>query len=125
MSLSHDKKMFIKNLTYGLDAFSEQANQIGQNPQGTVEHFIKKNILNVEYDGSYTFSKGKFMMSLAMLDFDTLADMLLHLDTVGVTLEDVYFNAHINIMTLPKNEREFCKLINDKELLLFRDFILY
>tara|TARA_B110000305_G_scaffold135907_1_gene151670 strand:- start:493 stop:870 length:378 start_codon:yes stop_codon:yes gene_type:complete len=125
MSLPHYKKMFLKNITYGLDAFSEQANKIGQNPQGTIEQFIKKNVLNVEHDGSYTFSKGKFMMSLAILDFDTLADMLIHLDTVGVTIEDVYFNARINILTLPKIEREYCRLINDKELTLFRDFILY
>lgn len=117
--------MFLKNITYGLDAFSDQANQIGQNPQGTIEQFIKKNILNVEHDGSYTFSKGKFMMSLAILDFDTLADILIHLDTVGVTIEGVYFNARLNILSLPNIEREYCRLINDKELTLFRDFILY
>lgn len=125
MSLPQDKRLFLKNLAYGLDAFSEHATRIGKNPEGPVEAFIKKNILNPENDGSYTFSKGKFMMSLAILDFDTLSEMLIHLDTLGVTLGGLYKNTLLNTLVLSKKERDFCKLIIDEDLSLFKDLILY
>jgi|SRR6056300_431069 hypothetical protein len=120
MSLPQHKKMFLKQLAYGFDAFSEQANRIGREPQGEVECFIKKHLLNHEYDQTYSFSKGKFMMSLAILDFEKLVDILIRLDVIGITIRELYIHT-----TLTTVEREFCKLIEDGEIETFRDFILY
>jgi len=125
MSLHHHKKLFLKQIAYGFDAFSEQANKIGRDPQGEVECFIKKHLLNHEYDQTYSFSKGKFMMSLAMLDFESLVNILTHLDVVGITIRDLYIHTTLNPLTLTTTEREFCKLVDDREIETFRDFILY
>lgn len=125
MSLPQHKKMFLKQIAYGFDAFSEQANKIGQDPQNEVERFIKKHLLNHEPDKTYSFSKGKFMMGLAILDFEKLVDILIRLDVIGITIHGLYIHTTLNALTLSTIEREFCKLIIDKEIVTFRDFILY
>jgi hypothetical protein len=117
--------MFLKQIAYGFDAFSEQANKIGQDPQNEVERFIKKHLLNYEPDKTYSFSKGKFMMGLAILDFEKLVDILIRLDVIGITIHGLYIHTTLNALTLSTIERDFCKLITDKEIVTFRDFILY
>jgi len=125
MSLPQHKKMFLKQIAYGFDAFSEQANKIGQDPENEVERFIKKHLLNHDPDKTYSFSKGKFMMGLAILDFESLVDILTRLDVIGITIRGLYIHTTLNPLTLNTIEREFCKLIAHKEIETFRDFILY
>tara|TARA_B100000767_G_C19641685_1_gene482855 strand:- start:567 stop:944 length:378 start_codon:yes stop_codon:yes gene_type:complete len=125
MSLPQHKKLFLKQLAYGFDAFSEQANKIGHDPQNDVEHFIKKHLLNYDHEQKYTFSKGKFMMGLAILDFEKLGNILIHLDIIGITIEKLYIHTTLNPLTLTTIDKEFCSFINDKEITTFRDFISY
>jgi len=65
------------------------------------------------------------MMGLAILDFEKLGNILIHLDIIGITIEKLYIHTTLNPLTLSTVDKEFCSFINDKEITTFRDFISY
>mgnify|MGYP001058050192 FL=1 len=128
MSLSQIKKGFVKKLISGvhdLMDFSQLANRIGISPRNDTEHFIKKHFLVQNDDGSFKINKVKFRMGLSSLDFDDLVIILLHLDSLGITLKKVYEQSEVDVLCLNAEEMNYIHLINDGDIDTFKDFILY
>ncbi|MBE28946.1 hypothetical protein CL646_02595 [bacterium] len=128
MSLSQIKKEFVKKLISGLHDLmniSELANRIGISPRNDTEHFIKKHFLVQNDDGSFMVNKVNFRMGLTSLDFDDLVIILLHLDSIGITLKKVYDQSVVDVLCLNGEEMNYIHLINDNDIVTFKDFILY
>jgi hypothetical protein len=70
-------------------------------------------------------NKVKFRMGLTSLDFDDLVIILLHLDSVGITLKKVYDQSVVDVLCLNGEEMNYIHLINDNDIVTFKDFILY
>jgi len=128
MSLSQIKKGFVKKLISGLHDLmdiSQLANRIGISPRNDTEHFIKKHFLVQNDDGSFNVNKVKFRMGLSSLDFDDLVIILLHLDSLGITIKKVYEQSEVDVLCLNGEEMNYIHLINDGDIDTFKDFILY
>ena len=128
MSLSQIKKGFVKKLISGLHDLmdiSQLANRIGISPRNDTEHFIKKHFLVQNDDGSFNVNKVKFRMGLSSLDFDDLVIILLHLDSLGITIKKVYEQSEVDVLCLNAEEMNYIHLINDGDIDTFKDFILY
>lgn len=133
MSLCQVKREFLKKITDGLDnlmVFSLRANEIGTEPMGEIEAFIKKHLLRQNDKGRFEFSRSKFTTALSILDFEILARILMYFDTVDMSLYKVYkeskfttFNGEPIVLT--KDEHKLSILINKGDLHSFRDFISY
>lgn len=128
MSLSQIKKGFVKKLISGLHDLmdiSQLANRIGISPRNDTEHFIKKHFLVQNDDGSFNVNKVKFRMGLSSLDFDDLVIILLHLDSLEITIKKVYEHSEVDVLCLNAEEMNYIHLINDGDIDTFKDFILY
>ena len=128
MSLSQIKKGFVKKLISGLHDLmdiSQLANRIGISPRNDTEHFIKKHFLVQNDDGSFNVNKVKFRMGLSSLDFDDLVIILLHLDSLEITIKKVYEQPEVDVLCLNAEEMNYIHLINDGDIDTFKDFILY
>jgi|SRR6056300_565541 hypothetical protein len=128
MSLSQIKKGFVKKLISGLHDLmdiSQLANRIGISPRNDTEHFIKKHFLVQNDDGSFNVNKVKFRMGLSSLDFDDLVIILLHLDSLEITIKKVYEQSEVDVLCLNAEEMNYIHLINDGDIDTFKDFILY
>ena len=128
MSLSQIKKGFVKKLISGLHDLmdiSQLANRIGISPRNDTEHFIKKHFLVQNDDGSFNVNKVKFRMGLSSLDFDDLVIILLHLDSLEITIKKVYEQSEVDVLCLNAEEMNYIHLINDGDIDTFKDLILY
>ena len=133
MSLCQVKREFLKKITDGLDnlmVFSLRANEIGTEPIGEIEAFIKEHMLKQNDKGGFEFSRSRFITGLTILDFDMLARILMYFDTVDMSLYKVYKESKFTSfngehVALTKEECKLSNLINKGDIHTFRDIISY
>jgi hypothetical protein len=125
--MTPEKRGFVKKIAHGvrdLMEYLKRDKQIGLNPQSDLEKFIKRQIL-IKTKESYEFSVGKFRIGLDVLPEQQVAELLIYLDEIGVTIDRAFTMASPNPLLFSKSDQKFMKLINDGDIKTFYHFLIY
>jgi hypothetical protein len=125
--MTPEKSGFVKKIAHGvrdLMEYLKRDKQIGLNPQSDLEKFIKRQIL-IKTKESYEFSVGKFRIGLDVLPEQQVAELLIYLDEIGVTIDRAFTMASPNPLLFSKSDQKFMKLINDGDIKTFYHFLIY
>jgi len=123
MSLPQCKRDFIRKLVTGVSNvmdFDKLLHSIDK-----TDIFIKKHFLIQTDNGEYTVNKVRVRMAVASLDFDLLYKLLVHLDSLGLTLQKVFMEAQLNPLYFGQEDMLYARLIASDDLVKFSDLILY
>lgn len=125
MSISKEKKEFIKKVSPGIHvymALTYKADEIYINPECDEELFIKENLLSYEKSAirvkRHWFSEEKFHEVVDTLPDDELKKLLVYFDSIDMPLCDVYVES-----CLPDSDNEYAKKIMDGDLMTFEQFL--
>jgi hypothetical protein len=125
--MTPEKRGFVKKIAHGvrdLMEYLKRDKQIGLNPQSDLEKFIKRQLL-IKTKESYEFSVGKFRIGLDVLPEQQVAELLIYLDEIGVTIDRAFTMASPNPLLFSKSDQKFMKLINDGDIKTFYHFLIY
>ena len=125
--MTPEKRGFVKKIAHGvrdLMEYLKRDKQIGLNPQSDLEKFIKRQLL-IKTKESYEFSVGKFRIGLDVLPEQQVAELLIYLDEIGVTIDRAFTMASPNPLLFSKSDQKFVKLINDGDIKTFYHFLIY
>ena len=125
--MTPEKRGFVKKIAHGvrdLMEYLKRDKHIGINPQTDLEKFIKRQLLIKTKEG-YEFSVGKFRIGLDVLPIQQVAELLIYLDEIGVTIDRAFTMASPNPLLFSKSDQNFVKLINDGEIKTFYHFLIY
>ena len=125
--MTPEKRGFVKKIAHGvrdLMEYLKRDKHIGLNPQTDLEKFIKRQLLIKTKEG-YEFSVGKFRIGLDVLPIQQVAELLIYLDEIGVTIDRAFTMASPNPLLFSKSDQNFVKLINDGEIKTFYHFLIY
>lgn len=125
--MTPEKRGFVKKIAHGvrdLMEYLKRDKQIGLNPLTDLEKFIKRQML-IKTKESYEFSVGKFRIGLDVLPSEQIAEILIYLDEIGVTIDRAFTMASPNPLLFSKSDQKFVKLINDGDIKTFYHFLIY
>jgi len=115
MSLSHEKRQFLKKMSGGLHLLmtcSFTAHEIAIHPECPIEEFIRDNLLT-----RGQFSQAKFDTVVDTACDEDLVKLLRYFDSIDMYMKRVYYEA-----SLPMDD-EYGSLIDNGTLVTFGDFI--
>ncbi len=126
--MTPEKRSFVKLVAHGVRDLMEYLKcdvKIGVNPQTDLEKFIKRQLLIKTKDSGYDFSVGKFRISLDVLPYEQVVNLLIYLDEIGITIDRAFTMASPNPLLFSKSDQKFVKLINDGDIKTFYHFLVY
>ena len=126
MSLSIEKRVFLKKLAPGLQKlmrYTGHDHKIGcTQPHNYSEEFIQKHLLTHTQGGRYELSVGKLRVAIDTVDID---EILIYFDHITLTICRAYTMTTTNPLLFSKDDIEFVRLINTGKIRTFTDFLCY
>src|SRR6056300_1089989 len=126
MSLSIEKRVFLKKLVPGLQKlmrYTGHDHKIGCTPPSNYsEEFIQKRLLTRTQDGRYELSMGKFRVAIDTVDIN---EILIYFDQKLLTICRVYTMSTTNPLLFSKDDIEFVRLIDTGKIRTFKDFLMF
>jgi len=126
MSLSIEKRIFLKKLAIGLQKlmrYTGHDHKIGCTPPSNYsEEFIQKRLLTRTQDGRYELSMGKFRVAIDTVDIN---EILIYFDQKLLTICRAYTMTTTNPLLFSKDDIEFVRLIDTGKIRTFKDFLMF
>ena len=126
MSLSIEKRIFLKKLAIGLQKlmrYTGHDHKIGCTPPSNYsEEFIQKRLLTRTQDGRYELSVGKFRVAIDTVDIN---EILIYFDHIALTICRVYTMSLPSPLLFSEEDIEFVRLIDTGEIRTFTDFLMF
>lgn len=123
MALTQAKKDFIKKISGGLHvlmATTYTADEIAIDPEGEVEEYIARHLLECEKSAIGVerawFSEWKFYNFMDTESDDLITDFLHHMDDLDMTLWRVLDEASIHPNDFTEEEKKFAEIIRKDEM---------
>ena len=126
MSLSIEKRIFLKKLAIGLQKlmrYTGHDHKIGCTPPSNYsEEFIQKRLLTRTQDGRYELSVGKFRVAIDTVDIN---EILIYFEHITLTICRVYKMSLPSPLLFSEEVIEFVRLIDTGEIRTFTDFLMF
>lgn len=126
MSLSIEKRVFLKKLAPGLQKlmrYTGHDHKIGCTPpRNYSEEFIQKHLLTHTQGGRYELSVGRFRVAIDTGDID---EILIYFDQKLLTICRAYTMTTTNPLLFSKDDIEFVRLIDTGKIRTFKDFLMF
>ena len=126
MSLSIEKRVFLKKLAPGLQKlmrYTGHDHKIGcTQPHNYSEEFIQKHLLTHTQGGRYELSVGKLRVAIDTVDID---EILIYFDHITLTICRVYTMSLPSPLLFSEEDIEFVRLIDTGEIRTFTDFLMF
>jgi hypothetical protein len=122
MSLSNEKKEFLKKIGGGLRVLMDcscKADEIGAAPECSIEEFIRDNLIT-HNTSRYCFSESKFDTTVDVSHDEDLIKLLKYFDDIDMCMKRVYYEASLS---MSDEDKKFASLIDNGDLITFEDLL--
>ncbi len=119
------KRDFLSKISSGIQCLmtsSYLSDEIALQPFGNVEEIIARKFIAYEAP-RHLFSCSTFDSELDSMPDSELINFLLYLDDVDIYIKRVYSETCLSYQDMNKEEYVFAKMIEDGEVLTFKDFL--
>jgi hypothetical protein len=119
MSLSNEKKEFLKKIGGGLRVLMDcscKADEIGAAPECPIEEFIRDNLMT----SGYCFSEAKFDTTVDVAHDEDLIKLLKYFDDIDMYMKRVYYEASLS---MSDEDKKYAPLIDNGDLITFEDLL--
>lgn len=130
MSITQEKKEFIKKLTPGIHIYLQsdgRLENIFENPQGEIGLFIKNNLIGREKNkvraSRLWFCEETFSTAVDSLIDKKLKEFLCYFDEHDMPMCDVYVESCLCPSDLSETETKWGEQLMNGELMTFKDFL--